>query len=156
PETDITRPVEAYWQYADLVMDEAARRGLFVIMSDLWYGAGRGLWMHHVAPESARAYGHFLGKRYARFKNLMWMHCGDRNPDERLADCARQLALAMKEEAPDQLHTAHLTHEFASARFFATDPWLDVNMAYTYGPSYKHVLPEYERNSPVRPVVLGE
>jgi hypothetical protein len=156
PETDITRPVEAYWKYADAVMDEAAKRGFLVIMSDLWYGAGHGLWMHHVTPESAAAYGHFLGKRYARYQNLMWMHCGDRNPDERLAECARRLARAMKEEAPGQLHTAHLAHEFASAASFAGEPWLDLNMAYTYGPSYRHVLPEYQRSNPVRPVLLGE
>ena len=156
PETDITRPVEAYWQYADTVMEEAARRGFFVIMSDLWYGYGKGLWMHHVTPASAAAYGHFLGKRYAHRQNLMWMHCGDRNPDERLAECARRLAQALKREAPRQLHTAHLSPGFASAAFFAAEPWLDVNMAYTYGPSYRHVAPEYERKDPVRPVILGE
>lgn len=156
PPTDITRPVEAYWKYADTVMDEATRRGFFVIMSDLWYGAGEGLWMHHVTPEGAERYGHFLGKRYARFRNLMWMHCGDRNPDERLAECARRLANAIRAEAPHQLHTAHLSPNFASSAFFHKEPWLDVNMAYTYGQSYLHVRPEYERTDPVRPVVLGE
>jgi hypothetical protein len=156
PETDITRPVEAYWRYADTVLEEAARRGFFVIMSDLWYGYGKGLWMHHVTPESAANYGRFLGKRYAHLNHLMWMHCGDRNPDERLAECARQLARALKQQAPGQLHTAHLSPEFASSAFFGHDSWLDVNMAYTYGASYKHVLPEYQRTNPVRPVILGE
>jgi Protein of unknown function (DUF4038)/Putative collagen-binding domain of a collagenase len=156
PEKDITKPVEAYWHYADTVMDEAAKRGFFVIMSDLWYGAGNGLWMHHVTPENARTYGHYLGKRYAKYDNLMWMHCGDRNPDARLAECARQLARAIREEAPRQLNTAHLAHEFASATYFHKDAWLDVNMAYTYGASYLHVIPEYQRKDPVRPVILGE
>jgi hypothetical protein len=156
PELDITRPVEAYWRYADTVMEEAERRGFFVIMSELWYGAGKGLWMHHVEPESARTYGGFLGRRYARFKNLMWMHCGDRNPDQNLAACARVLAEAIRAEAPHHLHTAHNAHEFASSAFFHTEPWLDVNMAYTYGASYLHVLPEYQRKDPVRPVILGE
>ncbi len=156
PATDITHPLDAYWRYADTVLEEATQRGFFVIMSDLWYGAGDGLWMHHVTPESARAYGLFLGARYARFKNLMWMHCGDRNPDARLAECARQLALAIKERAPEHLHTAHLAHESASSAFFAGETWLDVNMAYTYGAAYLHVAPEYARNDPVRPVILGE
>ena len=57
PEKDITKPVEAYWRYADAVMDEAEQRGFSVIMSELWYGAGKGLWMHHITPESAAAYG---------------------------------------------------------------------------------------------------
>jgi hypothetical protein len=156
PPLDITRPVEAYWRYADRVMEEAEKRGFFVIMSELWYGAGEGLWMHHVTPESARAYGTFLGKRYARFRNLMWMQCGDRNPDQRLTQCTRAIALAIRAEAPGQLQTAHLSPGFASAAFFDKESWLDVNMAYTYGAAYLHVLPEYARSHPVRPILLGE
>jgi hypothetical protein len=156
PELDITKPVETYWRYADTVMDEVTKRGFFVIMSDLWYGAGRGLWMHHVTPGSARTYGEFLGRRYGRFKNLMWMHCGDRNPDARRAECADQLARAIRKEAPHHLHTAHLSHESSSADFFNQNPWLDVNMAYTYGASYLQVAKEYQRQGPVRPVILGE
>jgi hypothetical protein len=156
PAKDITRPVEAYWKYADTVMDEVTRQGFFVIMSELWYGAGNGLWMHHVTPESARTYGRFLGRRYARFQNLMWMHCGDRNVDERLAECASELALAIKQEAPHHLHTAHMQHEFSSADFFNKESWLDVNMAYTYGASYLQVTKEYQRKDPIRPVILGE
>jgi hypothetical protein len=156
PELDITKPVEAYWKYADTVLDEVTQRGFFVIMSDLWYGYGKGLWMHHVTPESARIYGHFLGRRYARFQNLMWMHVGDRNPDRRLFDSANELARAIRQEAPHHLHTAHMEHEFSSADFFNREPWLDVNMAYTYGASYLQVTKEYQRQDPVRPVILGE
>jgi hypothetical protein len=101
-------------------------------------------------------YGHYLGKRYSRFKNLMWMHCGDRDPTGLLLECTRQLARAMKQEAPGQLHTAHLAPEHASSVFFANEPWLDVNLAYTYGVSCKQVLSEYQRTGPVRPVFLGE
>ena len=112
--------------------------------------------MHYVQPDSAKVYGHFLGQRYARFRNLMWMHCGDRNPDQRLIDCANQLAGAIREEAPHHLHTAHLQHEFSSADFFNKDAWLDVNMAYTYAASYLQVTKEYRRRDPIRPVILGE
>jgi hypothetical protein len=156
PERDITQPVEAYWRYADRVMEEAQKRGFFVIMSELWYGAGPGLWLHHVNPRNAKTYGEFLGKRYARFKNLMWMHAGDRNPDEHLAECTRALAKAIAAAAPHHLHTVHNAHEFASAAFHNDDPWLDVNLGYTYGASYLHILREYQREKPVRPVILGE
>ncbi len=156
PELDITKPVEAYWKYADAVMDEVTRQGFFVIMSDLWYGYGKGLWMHHVTPESARIYGHFLGRRYARLQNLMWMHVGDRNPDPRLFDSANELARAIRQEAPHHLHTAHMEHEFSSADFFNREPWLDMNMAYTYAASYLQVTKEYQRQDPIRPVILGE
>mgnify|MGYP001766124334 CR=1 FL=1 len=156
PDTDITGPVEPYWRYAEQVMDEAEKRGLFVIMSELWYGAGEGLWMHHVKPDNARVYGAFIGKRFARFKNLMWMHAGDRNPDANLLECTRVLAREIAAAAPRHLHTVHNAHEYASARFHHEDAWLDVNMGYTYGAAYLHILPEYQRTNPVRPVILGE
>jgi len=156
PEKDITKPVEAYWQYADQVMEETTRRGFFVIMSELWYGAGDGLWMHHVKPDTAKVYGEFIGRRYARFRNVMWMHAGDRNPDANLAECTRVLAKAIRAAAPHHLHTVHNAPGSASAAFHHRDDWLDVNLAYTYGASYLHVLPEYQRKDPVRPVILGE
>lgn len=155
-DTDITKPVEAYWRYAERVMDEAEKRGLFIIHSELWYGAGDGLWLHHVKPDNAKVYGAFIGKRFARFKNLMWMQAGDRNPDENLAECTRVLAREIKAAAPHHLHTVHNEHEFASARFHHEDAWLDVNLGYTYGAAYLHILPEYQRTNPVRPVILGE
>ena len=37
-DTDITRPAEAYWKYAEQVMEEAEKRGLFVIHSELGGG----------------------------------------------------------------------------------------------------------------------
>jgi hypothetical protein len=155
-DTDITRPSEPYWKYAEQVMEETKKRNLLVILSELWYGAGEGLWMHHVRPENAKAYGAFIGKRFARFKNLMWMHAGDRNPDANLAECTRVLAREIQAAAPHHLHTVHNAHEFASARFHHADAWLDVNLGYTYGASYLHILPEYQRARPVRPLILGE
>jgi hypothetical protein len=155
-DTDITKPIEAYWKHAEQIVEEAEKRGLFVIHSELWYGAGKGLWMHHVKPDNAKVYGAFIGKRFARFKNLMWMHAGDRNPDANLAECTRVLAREIKAVAPHHLHTVHNAHEFASARFHHEDPWLDVNLGYTYGAAYLHILPEYQRTNPVRPVILGE
>jgi hypothetical protein len=156
PDTDITKPVAAYWDYAEQVMDEAAKRGLFVIHNSIWFGAGKGLWIHHLTPEGCRTYGDFITKRFARFQNLMWMHVGDRNPDARMTACARELAAAVERNARHQLQTVHLEHEYASATRFNGDDWLDVNLAYTYGASYLQVLAEYQRKMSVRPIILGE
>jgi hypothetical protein len=155
-DTDITRPNEAYWKYAEQVMQEAEKRGFFLIVSNLWYGYGEGRWIHHVRPDNARIYGAFLGKRFARFKNWMWMHAGDRNPDVNLAECTRTLAREISAAAPYQLHTVHNHPEFASAAFYHQDSWLSVDLGYTYGASYLHILPEYQRTNPVLPVILGE
>lgn len=68
----------------------------------------------------------------------------------------RRVARAIQQEAPHHLHTAHLAHEFACSAYFHQEPWLDVNMAYTYGAACLHVLPESQRQDPVRPVIPGE
>lgn len=155
-DTDLTRPVEAYWDYATEVLDEAEKRGFFVILSELWYGYGKGLWMHHINPENTRVYAKFLGRKFARYRNLMWMHAGDRNPDANLDACTRVLATELALAAPHHLHTVHNAPEFASSRFYHDATWLTVNLGYTYGASYLHIRPEFERADPVRPVILGE
>jgi hypothetical protein len=155
-DTDITRPNPDYWDYADQVRDEVERVGFYFIDSNLWYGAGEGLWLHHINPENVKRYAEFLGKRFAKRQGMMWMHAGDRNPDERLLACTRTKATTIRALAPHHLHTVHHAHEFSSAYFHAQDDWLDVNMAYTYGPAHLHVQPEVEFATPTRPVILGE
>jgi len=79
-----------------------------------------------------------LGKRFARFKNLMWMHAGDRNPDANLLDAR---ASGREIQPPRRITcTVHNSPEFASARFHHEDAWLDVNLGYTSGASYLHIL----------------
>ena len=155
-DTDITRPNEPYWKYAEQVLDEADKRGFFIVINPIWYGWGEGLWMHHINPENIAVYGEFLGKRFARFSNIMWLNAGDRNPDDRLDVCTRVLVENIKKHAPHHLHTVHNAHEYSSSDFYGQEAWLDVNSGYTYGKSYLHIMPEYYRNRPAKPVILCE
>jgi len=153
---NITKPVEAYWDYTEQIMVEAEKRGLFIIMSSLWFGGGQGMYRDRITPENAAEFGRFLASRFGRFKNLMWMHVGDMNPNARQQECTRILARTLGELAPHQLQTAHLANDFTSAMFFNDESWLDLNLAYTYQAAYPHILPEYQRAKPVRPVILSE
>jgi hypothetical protein len=155
-DTDITRPNESYWKYADLILEEADKRGFFISINPIWYGWGQGLWIHHINPENMADYGEFLGKRFSRFRNIMWLHAGDRNPDDRLDVCTRIIVKQIKQYAPHHLHTVHNAHEYSSSDFYGQEDWLDVNSGYTYGKSYLHILPEYYRSHPVKPVILCE
>lgn len=155
-DTDITRPNEAYWKYTEQILEEADKRGFFICINPIWYGWGSGLWMHHINPVNMAVYGEFLGKRFFRFRNIMWLNAGDRNPDDRLDACTRVLVGKMKKFAPHHLHTVHNAHEYSSSDFYGHEDWLDVNSGYTYGKSYLHILPEYYRNHPVKPIILCE
>jgi hypothetical protein len=156
PDDDITKPVDAYWKYGEQVMEEAEKRGLFVMMSSLWFGGGQGMYRDRITPQNAAQFGKFLAARYGRFKNLLWMGVGDMNPNARQQESARILGRTLRERVPHHLQTAHLANDFTSAMFFNDQPWLDVNFAYTYKAAYLHVLPEYQRDQPVRPVILSE
>jgi hypothetical protein len=158
PEEDITKPNEAYWQHVDYVLNAAKSRGLLVVMSAAWLrwgGDDTEGWRNQVDNHSARIYGRFLGKRYKSFNNLMWVLCGDSNPEEK-EDAIREMANGIREYAPQQLLTCHGAPENASAVYFHNDAWLGFNLAYTYGHVYEQVIEEYNRSAPIRPLILGE
>lgn len=157
PPDDILKPNEAYWKHFDNVLDAARRRGLFVGIAPLWIrwgGKDREGWRNQLTDDNAGAYGRFLGERYKRFDNLMWILGGDADPKEK-ADAIRKIGAALKASAPHHLVTVHNAPEHASAEFFAADKWLDVNLAYSYREVQPHVLAEYARQ-PARPIILGE
>lgn len=155
-DTDITKPDQAYWDYTIQIFEECEKLGFFVVVNPIWYGWGGGLWMHHINTANIAVYGEFLGKLFARFRNLMWLNGGDRNPDDRLDACTRVLIDRLRKFAPHHLHTVHNAHEYSSSDFYYNEKWLDVNSGYTYGKSFLHILPEYYRNRPVKPVILCE
>ncbi len=78
---DPTRPNEAYFEHVDYIVDRAEELGLFVGMLPTW-----GSWWKLVGEnrtrlftlETARAYGAFLGRRYAP-KPIIWIVGGDQN-----------------------------------------------------------------------------
>jgi hypothetical protein len=158
PPDDILRPVEAYWRSVDRIVEEAAGRGLVVGMAPLWIrwgGKDPFGWRYQLTSSNARSYGRFLAQRYRHFRNILWILGGDANPIERTRAIA-EIALGIREYAPEQLITVHNKEEYASAAFFDTAPWLGINFAYTYRETYIQALGEYNRLERTRPIILGE
>lgn len=158
PADDILKPQESYWRQVDFVLEAAERRGLLVGFAPLWLrwgGSDREGWRYQLTDQNARPYGLWLGERYRRFQNIVWILVGDSNPIDRTRAVA-EVARAIKEKAPHQLITAHNRPGYSSSAFFETQDWLDVNMAYTYEEVYPHVLGEWNRLGKPRPIVLGE
>lgn len=147
PLDDILKPNEAYWKHLDGVLEAAEQRGLLAAVSALWIrwgGRDKEGWRNQLTEENARGYGEFLGKRYAARKNILWILGGDDNPHEDRAAIAL-MARALKATARHHLITVHNQPEHSSAAFFANEPWLDVNAAYTYREVAPHVLAEWTR-----------
>jgi hypothetical protein len=78
---DFSTPNEAYFRHADWVIKKAEEKGLLVFLFPcyLGYGGGNeGFWKELNANEArkSRDYGRFLGTRYRRFTNIIWVHGG--------------------------------------------------------------------------------
>ncbi len=158
PPDDILQPNPKYWRNVDLLIKAAEQRNLLVTMAAIWIrwgGRDQQGWRYQLNESNARGYGEFLGKRYRLFKNLIWILGGDANPIEDSKPIA-DLAAGIKAHAPHHLITVHNRPEYSSAAFFHTQPWLDINMAYTYAEVYIHVLGEWNRLAPIKPIILGE
>lgn len=84
---DPRRPNEAYFASVDAKIEQAAAHGLYVGFLPTWgdkltapWGAGPRIF-HENDPETARAYGLWLGERYRDTTNLIWILGGDRPAD---------------------------------------------------------------------------
>ncbi|MBA4056459.1 MAG: hypothetical protein C0490_17215, partial [Marivirga sp.] len=110
--------------------------------------------------------GEYVGKRFAKYKNVMWIIGGDMDPYED-RETINQLALGIKSQAPHQLMTYHASSSHSSTDVWKNTSWLDVVMTYTYFRGFnkawnKNQPDVYEVNfkeyakTPIKPFFLGE
>jgi len=150
---DMSRPNPAYFRHVDWVMEQAGQMGLCVMLAPNWLSQWEQDWRLCLKNENAENWGRYLGKRYGKFKHVIWMHGGDADPKD-LIDEIRQVVAGIKATAPWMLQTYHAGGK-SSSNFFHEDTWLDWNTAYDYGNIYPQVYADYNR-TPTKPVYLGE
>lgn len=178
PEQDFARPNEKFFAHVDRVVAEAGRQGMQMAIAPAWSGCCGEGWAGHEKDGSpkplnrngvvkSRELGRWLGHRYRKFDNLMWILGGDNDPDNAREEI-RALGLGLKDTAPRQLITYHAASSHSSTDVWpAGEPWLDVSMVYTYFRGfnkawnknqpdvYEVSQSEYAKN-PARPFFLGE
>lgn len=147
---DFSQPNEAYFAYADWVLQRLSDEGFLVLLTPDyagWEGNSDGWWeeMKANGPDVLRAYGRFVGSRYAKFDNIIWVNGGDYNPpDKTLIEAVRQ---GISEADPDALQTAHLTPDEPPREVLSGTTWLDLDNVYTYEPVYDSALAAYRGSS---------
>ncbi|MBV8808928.1 MAG: DUF4038 domain-containing protein, partial [Acidobacteriaceae bacterium] len=109
-------------------------------------------------PKAAYAYGRYLGRRYKRFLNVLWLNGNDFNTWRNPADDAvvQAVAKGIHSVDPDQLQTVEL-NVFTSSSFDDRTwiPLSALNSTYTYSPTYMQMLHSYNQK-PVAPAYLVE
>lgn len=175
-DADFARPNEAYHDHVARIIEMADSLNLLVVMSQPWLGCCAEAYgnrpdkpIQRNGPEKNRAYGSYLGRKFARFKNLFWIIGGDNDPKN---DRAGLIAFAegLRQTAPaHQLLTYHASPPHSSTDLFQYAEWLGFSMVYTYWrqktadwmnseqmpEAYEVALREYNK-SDVMPFVLGE
>jgi hypothetical protein len=157
-------PNDAYFDAAERVLEACAERGFAVLLAPCYIGYKRehGVpraegWNDEVVatgPKGCRAYGEYLGNRYRRFANIIWMIGGDWHPEDARAGLD-SIAEGIRSAGVTTLFTAHPAPEHSPVESFAGSSWLDVNVTYTYGCVHRWLINDWQRR-PVWPTFLIE
>lgn len=168
---DPERPNERYWQRADWMVDEAARFGLYVLLTPMW---GQH-YPRYVGADTEKAHrlGKWYGGRYRNRAHVMWFVSGEYdaiNGFRPITSAQRAIFNALARGLTEghggsQLMTIHPGVSRTSSVDFHNEPWLDFNMlqsghyddAAKWGRLETYMLITSDRNrTPAKPVFEGE
>jgi hypothetical protein len=133
---DFGRPNDAYFAHVDHVVRRTRELGMLLLATPAYLGA-RGVEggfyqeMKAAGETRLRAYGRYLGQRYAEADNILWVMGGDYTPPERLL--VRAVAEGISEGGSRGLKTAHCAPYMSALDGWAGESWLNVNAVYSYG-----------------------
>jgi hypothetical protein len=162
-EKDPRRPVEAYFQHIDAIVDKAESLGLFIGMLPTWgsYWSDKNGGEVIFTNESARIYGQFLGNRY-RDKPIIWILGGDENiNDFQERAIVEAMARGLRDgDEGSHLITFHPRGPGRSSDYFHKAEWLDFNMYQSSHGAHDHDNGLFADHDylldPVKPTVDGE
>ncbi len=123
----------SYWAHMDAVIERAGEMGLYIALLPAWgdkFPGTRGEGPHFFNPENAFAYGEWLGRRYAKHQNIIWVMGGGcafttRRQLETLDAMARGLK---KGDDGSHLMTMLPASGQRSSDCAHDEAWLDFNM----------------------------
>jgi hypothetical protein len=137
PPGDFGSPNKAYFDYAEQVVAKAAERGIVILLCPayLGYGGGEDGFFQEMLTsgrEKVRSYGRYVGRRFRKHTNLIWIVGGDFTPDREQQWTVDELAAGIREEDPTHLMTVHTGPDQTAADNFADRDWLQLNHVYAY------------------------
>ena len=150
-----TSPNEKYFAHADSVIESAARHNIVVLLAPLYLGydcKDEG-WCAEVKEASSadlHSWGKFLGMRYKKFRNIIWLIGGDTDPSV-VKDKVLEMVKGIRENDNVHLFSAHNQPESMAVTPWPGETWLSVNNVYSYDSViYRRYRAAYDR-LPVMP-----
>lgn len=131
---DFSTPNPDYFAHAEWVVEQAYLRGMLVLLAPMYLGyqGGDQGWYQELKANGqakALAYGRYVGQRFARFPNLLWVQGGDMPPSDVLAEIEAVVS-GIREGNGVIVHTAHSERGNSSLDDY-NRPWLGLNSGYT-------------------------
>ena len=148
-------PNEKYFSHADSVIESAGRNNILVLLTPLYlgYDCGDEGWCAEVKNASLnemQAWGEYVGSRYKKFSNIIWLIGGDTDPSQ-VKDKVAAMVKGIRSSDPIHLISAHNQPESMAVDPWKGESWLTVNNVYSYDSLiYKHYRAAYEYK-PVMP-----
>lgn len=160
---DPDRPNKAYFAHVDAVVALAASLGLHLGLLPTWgdkWNQKWGVGPEIFTPENARAFGLFLGQRYAEAP-IIWILGGDRpiENDSHLP-ILRAMAEGLREgDGGRHLITMHTWGPHATSEYVHGETWLDFHTCQSgharNSPNWRFIEADYAR-TPTRPCMDAE
>jgi hypothetical protein len=164
---DLTTPNDAYFDHAVWIVEQAAARGILVLLAPAYlgyidphwpgYGGAAEGWYDEVlanGQDACERYGRYVGERFAHLSNVLWVMSGDRDPSDAL-EGMRAMVRGLQAAGPAALFTAHCHPEHRPLEQYPDDPWLTVNQTYSYEIVHRNLIAEYQ-HEPAMPNFLFE
>jgi Protein of unknown function (DUF4038)/Putative collagen-binding domain of a collagenase len=149
---DFSTPNPRYFDHVDTVIAKARAQGMLVLLTPAYLGFGggpEGWWneMRANGVDKLRQYGRYVGARYRRFDNVLWVEGGDYNPPPDGQKLVNAVAEGIRSAEP-ALQTFHGARETSALAYWVEPPpWLAVNTIYTSDSTVvPHAATEYRRS----------
>jgi hypothetical protein len=155
-----TTPNEKYFAHADYVIQSAAGKGIVVLLDPIYlgYGCGDEGWCSEVGAASEDdmyKWGSWVGKRYSRFSNIVWLIGGDTDPSP-VREKILAVVKGIRETDKIHLFSAHNQPGTMAVSAWAGEDWLSVNNVYNYDSLLYRPLREAYDHKPAMPFFMIE
>ena len=139
---NFSTPNEAYFAFADSIIDLAAQDGMLVDLAPMFLGSNggnAGWWAELTNPVNTQNvlfnFGLYIGRRYKERKNIIWIIGGDYFPPAGSEGEARLLRFlqGIKAAGATQLWSGDWSASCLSTYETSFAPLMDINAVYTYG-----------------------
>jgi len=152
---DLSTPNPAYFQRLDDMINLAAQNNLLVMLDPIeiagWYDA-----MVANGPVKCFNYGVYMANRYKSFPNVIWSLGNDYQSWPSYDTTFDQVAAGIASVIPGAIQSIELNYITSMSTDDANwNPWINLNLVYTYFPTYAQDLLAYN-HTPNEPYFMGE